>query len=335
MPTDRRRFLKLIIGITAGILTLANLQERLLPETDALTNPPTPTITRKRSNRRTVSEPNAVRVVVVRGSASVDPQLYVEKALEALGGVEGLVPAGANILIKPNVGFYDNDATTDPRVTAAVVKALKKTQPAKIVVGESALRGVDVDYAFRVTKTRSLAEAAGAEVRDLRKDDTVNVQVTNGLALKSVNVFKTARDSIIVTVPRLKRHSSTTATISLKNLMGIIPDDEKGRFHEINLNQCIADLNLVLHPKLAIIDATRAMTKRGPSGGAMVNLNMIVASTDPVAADLIAAEELFKAEGAADPHAAAARIDHIQNAAQVGVGTADPSKIEVLNVNLS
>jgi uncharacterized protein (DUF362 family) len=282
-----------------------------------------------------VSEQNAVRVVVVRGSSSVDPEVYVEKALEALGGVEVLVPAGANILIKPNVGFYDDDATTDPRVTAAVVRALKKAQPAKIVVGESALRGVDVDYAFRVTKTRTHAEAAGAEVKDLRKDDIVNVQVPNGLALKSVNVFRTARDSVIVTVPRLKRHSSTTTTISLKNLMGIIPDDEKGRFHEINLNQCIADLNLALHPKLAIIDATRAMTKRGPSGGEMVNLNIIVASTDPVAADLIAAAELFKAEGAADPQAAATRIDHIQNAAQVGVGTSDPSKIEVLNVSLS
>jgi uncharacterized protein (DUF362 family) len=335
MPIDRRRFLRLIIGIATGILTLANLQERLLPEVGALTNLPTLGITRNPSGRRLVSEPNAVRVVIVRGSASIDPQDYVEKALEALGGVEGLVPAGANILIKPNVGFYDNDATTDPRVTAAVVKALKRTQPAKIVVGESALRGVDVDYAFRVTRTRSLAEAAGAEVRDLRKDETVSVEVPNGLALRSVDVFRTARDSIIVSVPRLKRHSSTTATISLKNLMGIIPDDQKGRFHEINLNQCIADLCLALHPKLAIIDATRAMTKRGPSGGVMVNLNMIVASTDPVAADLIAAEELFKAEGAADPHAAAALIDHIQNTAQVGVGTTDPSKIEVVNVSLS
>jgi len=334
MRTDRRRFLKLITSI-AGILTVANLQERLLPEIEAFTIQSTPTITNNRSSRKTVSDPNAVRVVVVRGSDSVDPQVCVEKALEALGGVEELVPPGANILIKPNVGFYDNDATTDPRVTAAVVNALKKTQPAKIVVGESALRGVDVNYAFRVTKTRTLAEAAGAEVRDLRKDDSVNVQIPNGLALKSVNVFKTASDSIIVTVPRLKRHSSTTATISLKNLMGIIPDDEKGKFHETNLNQCIADLNLALHPKLAIIDATRAMTKRGPSGGVMVTLNMIVASTDPVAADLIAAQELFKAENAADPQAAAARIDHIQNAAQVGVGTADPSKIEVLNINVS
>jgi hypothetical protein len=62
---------------------------------------------------------------------------------------------------------------------------------------------------------------------------------------------------------------------------------------------------------------------------------LVVASTDPVAADLVAAEELFKAEGVTDPSGVAASIDHIQNAARLGVGIADLSRIEVLNVNVS
>jgi uncharacterized protein (DUF362 family) len=66
----------------------------------------------------------------------------------------------------------------------------------------------------------------------------------------------------------------------------------------------------------------------------MVDLNLVLASTDPVAADLVAAQELLKAEGIADPSDAAASIDHIQNAARLGVGTADLSRIEVLNVSV-
>jgi uncharacterized protein (DUF362 family) len=66
----------------------------------------------------------------------------------------------------------------------------------------------------------------------------------------------------------------------------------------------------------------------------MVDLNLVVASTDPVAADLVAAEELFKAEGNTNPRGAAISINHIQNAAQLGVGTADFSKIQVLTLNI-
>ena len=133
----------------------------------------------------------------------------------------------------------------------------------------------------------------------------------------------------------MKRHSQATVTISMKNMIGTVPDSEKGRFHQLNLEQCIADLNVAVRPRLVIIDATQAMTKTGPSGGVMVDLNILIASTDPVAADLVAAQELFKAEGISDTRAAADNVSYIQYAAKAGVGTADPSKIEVLNLNVN
>lgn len=278
----------------------------------------------------------AATVVVVKGTRSTDPQVLIEKALELLGGMERLVPSGATILVKPNVGFYERDAATDPQLTAAVVKALKRAKPIRIVVGESSVRGNDTEHALQVTGTRNLAEEAGAEVKDLRKDPIVSVDVPRGRAINSVSICKTVRDSsYIVSLPRLKRHSATVTTISLKNMMGTLPDDEKGRFHETNLNQCIADLNSAVRPNLVIIDATRAMTKRGPTGGVMVDLNLVIASLDPVAADVVAAEELFKAEGVADPRGSVTRIEHIQRAVELGVGVADRAKIEALEVTLT
>jgi uncharacterized protein (DUF362 family) len=335
-PVSRRVFLGLLVGAAAAIAGIISVDSILPKNSSPEANPSITAVTKAASGTGTVSiTASAARVVLVRGTATVDPQVFVDKALEALGGVERLVPLGTNVLVKPNVGFYEKDATTDPRITTAVINALKRARPSQIVVGESALRGIDVEHALEVTGTRSLAEAAGAEVRDLRKDAVVNVEVPNGLAVKSVNVFKTARDSLIVSVPRLKRHSATTVTISLKNMMGTIPDSEKGRFHQANLSECIADLNMALRPRLVIVDATRAMTKQGPSGGVMVDLNLVFASTDPVAADIVAAQELFRAEGSLDPRGAATSVSHIQNAGQLGVGVAEPSKIEVLNVNVS
>jgi len=339
-PINRRIFLGLLAGVAAAIAGIISLDSILpknaRPEKSTLATVATRNFTNTAPGSGAVSsQQDRVRVVVVKGSATVDPQVLIDKALEALGGVERLLPTGASILVKPNVGFYEKDATTDPRITAAVIGALKQARPSKIVVGESALRGIDVDQALQVSGTRNLAEAAGAEVMDLRKDAVASIEVPNGLALKSVNVFRMARDSFIVSVPRLKRHAETTVTISLKNMMGTLPDSEKARFHQGNLSQCIADLNMALRPRLVIIDATKAMTGRGPTGGIMVDLNEVFASTDPVAADIVAAQELFLAEGVADARVAASNVSHIQNAAQLGVGVSDPSKIEVLRLSVS
>ena len=112
-------------------------------------------------------------VVVVRGALGMDPQVLVDKALELLGGVEKFVPAGGSILVKPNVGFYEMDAVTDPKVVAAVVRSLRHARPARIVVGESSVRGHDTQHALSVTGVRAAAEQAGAEVRDMKKDPAV------------------------------------------------------------------------------------------------------------------------------------------------------------------
>ncbi len=335
-PVNRRMFLGLLLGAAAAVAGVVSLDSILSknaePEASASTSAATPTPTMSAlsptvtetawsSSTPVSSDTIVAQVVVVKGTANTDPQVLVDKALEALGGVENLVPAGTNILVKPNVGFYETDATTDPRITAAVVKALKAVQPGQIVVGESSLRGVDTEYALQITGTKSLAEAAGAEVRDLTKDSVVTVTIPNGIAIKSVDVFKTARDSFIVSVPRLKRHTDTTVTISMKNMIGTVPDSEKGRFHQTNLDQCVADLNSALRPKLIIVDATKAMTITGPSGGVMVDLNLVIASTDPVAADVIAAQQLFQAEGLADTSSAVGSIVHIQDAAKMESGS--------------
>lgn len=336
-PVSRRAFLRLLVAAVIGFLGARSLDLLLPKAIETKTSTVTATVTKTVTTTATISSASrGANVIVVRGAPHTSPQALIEKAFELLGGAERLLPPRASILVKPNVGFYDKDAVTDPRITAGIVRALKQAGPVRIVVGESSVRGYDTEHALRVTDTRSLAEEAGAEVMDLRKDAVMSVDLPKGRAITSVNVFKTVRNcSYIVDLPRLKRHSATTTTISLKNMMGTLPDSEKGRFHQVDLSQCIADLNSVIRPNLVIIDGTKAMTKRGPTGGIMVNLNLVIASLDPVAADVVGAEELFKAEGASDPLGSVSRIEHIQKAAELGVGVADRSKIEVVDATVS
>lgn len=109
---NRRTFFGLLVRATAAIVGIISL-DFIVPKNVAAS-----TVTKSSGISVVSPETSVARIVIVRGTKDVDAQVYVDKALEALGGVEKLVPTGTNILIKPNVGFYDKDATTDPRITA-------------------------------------------------------------------------------------------------------------------------------------------------------------------------------------------------------------------------
>jgi uncharacterized protein (DUF362 family) len=197
------------------------------------------------------------------------------------------------------------------------------------------VRGYDTTHAFESSGIAEAVKKLGVECRNLARDSVETLDIPNGVTIREASTYRTVREStFIIGVPKLKRHSSTTVTISLKNMLGVITDEEKGRFHQEGIDQSIADLNSALKPNLAVIDATRVMTKTGPTGGKMVESNTIIASKDPVAADLIAAEKLFALEDASSPKDAAEAIVHIQKAAELGIGFADRTKIKVFEATL-
>ena len=271
----------------------------------------------------------------MKGTSATSRRGLIEKALEPIGGLQKILPPGARVLIKPNVGFYPRDATTEPDVVASIAEIVKEMNPGALIVGDSSVRGYNTTQAFKSSGIADALKNVGVEWRNLAEDSAETLDIPNGVAIRKVSTYRTVKEStFIIDVPKLKRHGSTTVTIALKNMMGAVTDDEKGRLHREGLDQPIADLNSALKPNLVLIDATRVMTETGPTGGKMVESNTIIASRDPVAADLIAAEMLFALEGASSPKELADGIAHIQKAAELGVGTADRSKIKLVEATL-
>jgi hypothetical protein len=71
----------------------------------------------------------------------------------------------------------------------------------------------------------------------------------------------------------------------MKGMMGLIKD--RMSFHSrYNLHEAIVDMVTVLKPHLIVIDGTSILSSGGPGGpGKVIPLNLVVASTDMVAAD--------------------------------------------------
>jgi len=274
--------------------------------------------------------------VLVAKVRSTDIRSGLRSCFEVLGGLSKLIRSGDRVVIKPNVGFAKLDAVTNPAVVRALIELIKsEVSDVNIVIAESAVSGLDTSLCFKLCGYHELAKELGVELIDLKRSGHPIKVSTRGGALRSVKVYKEVYDcDVLISVPKLKRHVEATVTISLKNMMGAIPDSEKSLFHLAGLSSCIADLNTAIRPDLVVIDATEVMIRHGPQHGNLVKANTIFVSGDPVAADLIAATYLFELEGCANPLEKALEVKHIKYAAERGVGTCNVDEIEVIDLCL-
>ena len=123
----------------------------------------------------------------------------------------------------------------------------------------------------------------------------------------------------VINLPVAKDHFLSTLTLGMKNWFGAIGGRRGSLHREIHSN--IVDLAQFFKPTITLIDATRIMTRNGPSGGSIsdvVTKNTLILSDDPVAADGKAALLFGK-----EPQ----NIEHIKLAKKRGLGTYDFSKL--------
>lgn len=249
----------------------------------------------------------------------------VRKAIELVGGLDD-VRSGDIVLIKPNICApvaTGNATVTNPDVVRAIANMVRETG-ARAIIGESAGVMDDTESCIRATGYDKL-RAEGYEVIDLKskKTPTTKIPVPKGKALKEVTLPKIVLDAkLIISVPVIKTHGGEKVTLALKNMKGILPDAVKKRFHTVyGVGQGVVDLMTVAKPGLAVLDGIVAQEGLGPMLGTPVEMGLIIASKDPVAADAVTSAVI-----GFDPK----EVRIIDGADKAGIGTADLKKIEVV-----
>jgi uncharacterized protein (DUF362 family) len=258
------------------------------------------------------------KVAIVKG---IPPIETATAALEMISSdLDSALSAGKPILIKPNyinAKHPSTGMTTDSRVVEGIVKFLRQRDIKEIMIGEGS-GFADTFQAFKVAGITAVAERWGVKLVDLNKDEFVEVNPPNPLSLNNVRVAKTALKSTIISVPKLKLHRIATVTLSLKNMMGALAS--KGSMHNGRLSQNIADLASVLRPSVSVIDGIIAGEGDEMSGNP-VEMNLIIAGTDPVAVDAV---------GAAVMGIQPIDVKHLVLAEKKGLGTCNLNEITVV-----
>ncbi|MFW6151263.1 MAG: DUF362 domain-containing protein, partial [Chloroflexota bacterium] len=212
----------------------------------------------------------------------------VRQAVDLAGGMADVVKRGNTVLIKPNLVVAkppESGATTDPRVCKAIADMVTDLG-ARPVIAESSFVGLDTEEAIEVAGYGKL-RGQGYEVIDLKRKgiEKVTVPVPLGKALKEVSLPRVVVDAdVIISVPKMKTHDQSEATLAVKNMKGVLPDAWKRKFHhEYGVFQSTADLLTVVKPSLAVVDGIVAMNGLGPAFGEPMEMDLIIAGKDAVA----------------------------------------------------
>lgn len=237
----------------------------------------------------------AVSLVRVAGR-SIDSAVC--EAVRLAGGLESLIDSSTSVLVKPNLWNARRSGSgsiTNSAVTEAVTKLVLECGARKVVIGDGAGAGYDgfshsTEEAFDIAGLRDVASRLGVQLRNLNTDEFEEVEIPGARVMDRVRIARTALDSdVIVSVPVLKSHIRTHATLSLKNMKGAIAGVEKRKTHRLGLDSAIVDLNSVVGPRFVVLDATTGMQGLWTDPDDCIEMGLVAAGAHALSVDVVGA----------------------------------------------
>lgn len=220
-----------------------------------------------------------------------DVERMVRSAIDLIGGLERLDILGKSILLKPNILTGSGPpATTNPKVIRAVAKILYESGARRVLIGDmSALWKLPTRKNMEMTFIKMIADEVEAELIPFDEGGWVSIDLPQGQFVKRVYVAETLfQVDRIINLPVIKTHHSTTYSIALKNFVGATHFRQRPYLIDrTHWEEVIAELNLAYTPDLHIVDGTRLMVEGGPWKGRAVDANLIIATGDRIAADVV------------------------------------------------
>ncbi|MGB3975205.1 MAG: DUF362 domain-containing protein [bacterium] len=187
----------------------------------------------------------------------------------------------ASVLLHPNLvrPHLSRPASfTDPRLILAAAALFKESGAGSVGVGENPGLKYPARQAFKESGlTDSLAKM---DVNAHYFDEGKWKQVSNpqGRLFRTITVSQDVLDTdFFVNIPKMKTHMLTEVSLCLKNLLGIIHDNDRMLLHRNDIADKVVDLNFVRSPDLNIVDGLWAMEGQAPFHGMSIEeFNVLV-----------------------------------------------------------
>lgn len=288
-----------------------------------------------------------VEEVMKKGIAEPDPNPVIgigrgedytkvtDEAVNNAGGLKDIIKKGDVVLIKPNIctrAMAVSPRITDYHVVQEIADMAVGLGASKIIVAEGTIAGNAFSRGFLVFNEYD--KVKGVELFDLNgcsEEDCYKLKPQKSLTGTTIYIPKIYMDAdVVITIAKLKTHCVTTASLSLKNSIGVPPGQiygvgSKDGLHTLGIDQAIIDINRIRKPDFAIIEGIVGGEGNGPLTNTPVKSDIIFAGKDLVALDTVALTFMgFKVD----------EISHVKLAGEEKLGISDLSKIEVVGADL-
>lgn len=240
---------------------------------------------------------------------------------------------GKTVAVHPNdtwASSEDKTAVTQPDALRSVLRYIGRFSPKELVVTGGSGAG-ETDEIFKLAGLMEVVRAEGARFFDHNRppfeevslDYGQDAEVTGPQKSVMVNPRVLEYDTLIA-LNQLKVHETATVTLALKNVAMSFPAadyyghprGERKHKHDFfkDMHSFIAVMGRRFPIHLAITVGHPAMIGHGPIGGHTFETGLAIASTDPLAADVVGARLLgFGVQG----------VRHLWEAARLGVGESE------------
>ena len=278
------------------------------------------------SNTRVTDTPQldkpVVSIVKIGRGLILKKEIFaaVKKAIGYLGGINGIAGKKKSIMLKPNLVNDSTRCTTNPDVVNALATLMVEAGY-EVSIGEGSA-GADgystgpncylkdpgildnmQQAVFERLGYADFAGPLGVPLINLHTGEMVDVDVPDGLAYDELTISRLLTETdLLCSVPMMKTHERAVVTLGMKNLIGLYPGSVYGSIRSAVHDHALAagskgvayeiiDMVKAIGNKfgLVVIDGSTAMEGNGPTNGDLVNMDVIIAGTNPLATDIVAA----------------------------------------------
>ena len=227
------------------------------------------------------------------------------------------------VLIKPSIiepAYPYQAVNTNPKLLDELIKFLKEKGISDIIVAEQSMPGNDIAEGAKKSGILDVCQKHKVNVADLGKAEYVEKQ-QGGIRFM---VAKEVLERKVINLPVMKTNSQIGISGAMENMIRVAsPKTQKELFDE-DIEKTLPLLIKALPEFLTIGDAVSGMQGNGPTSmGEPAFLNILYASTDPVALDAVFAETcMFPLP------------KYLEDAQNLGVGKSNIKEIEIVGDEL-
>lgn len=202
------------------------------------------------------------------------------------------------VVIKPNLVEFSvkRPINTDVRLVRALVQFLQELGAQEVIIAEGPGHRRDTEAVWKKAGYFDLKNEFNIPLIDLNYDDLRIIKTVSykDSLIKKLYLPKTILSAdVIISVPKMKTHHWVGVTLSLKNMIGIVPGIKygwpKNIIHWNKIEKSIIEINATIPTHYTIVDGVLGMEGDGPIMGSPKKVGALVMGNNALSVDATSA----------------------------------------------